>query len=369
LAIGREAGEVDRPQADPRANLQGVLTGSTLSGNEPSGTGEKHARTTLCTHALRVSRHAPFLPHLQLPPRHPERLPPPSSAIQALAEELRRDITILATDIGERHTRKPKSLRLAEDFCASALSKAGYEVTRYPFDADDMTCHNVEVTLRGTTHPDRIILLGAHYDSVWNCPAANDNGSGIAGTLAIARRLAGKPLPCTVRFVCFANEEPPHFHTETMGSWVYAKVCKQRGDDIRAMFTLETIGCFLHEKGSQRWPATPFAKLLPDTGNFILCVGNTHSAPHVKQAAKAFRNRTPLPMLSVAIPNSLGDMGWSDHWGFQQEGYPAFMITDTALFRYNHYHKSTDTPDRLDYISMAHVVDGMLAATIALATN
>jgi Zn-dependent M28 family amino/carboxypeptidase len=309
----------------------------------------------------------PSLPHLHLPPRKHAPLPPPTPAIQALADELRRDITILATDIGERHTRAPKPYRLAEDFCASALRHAGYEVARYPFQADGMECRNLEATLFGTKHPEQIILLGAHYDSVWNCPAANDNASGIAGTLAIARRLAGRPLPRTVRFVCFANEEPPHFHSETMGSWVYAKLCRQRGDDIRAMFTLETIGCFLHEPGSQRWPHTPFAALLPKVADFILNVGNTRSAEIVKLAADAFRARTPLPMLSVAIPNPLGDMGWSDHWGFQQEGFPAFMITDTALFRYNHYHRPSDTPDKLDYLSMAHVVDGMLAATIALA--
>jgi hypothetical protein len=309
----------------------------------------------------------PFFPHLHLPPRKREPLPPPTSAIQTLADELHRDITILATDIGERHTRMPKSLRLAEDFCAAALSRAGYEVTRYPYEADNITCNNLEATLRGTQHPERIILLGAHYDSVYGCPAANDNGSGIAGTLAIARRLAKAPLPFTVRFVCFVNEEPPHFHQDTMGSWVYARMCKGRGDAIRAMFTLETIGCYKHEPGSQRWPVTPFAKLLPTTGDFILCVGNTHSAGVVKNASEAFRARTLFPMLSVAIPNSLGDAGWSDHWGFQKEGFPAFMITDTALFRYDHYHRPSDTPDKLDYLSMARVVDGMLSATIALA--
>jgi Zn-dependent M28 family amino/carboxypeptidase len=307
----------------------------------------------------------PSLPYLSLPKR--ASLPEPTPDLLALADELRRDVTMLATDIGERHTRKPKSLRLAEDFCAAAMTKAGYDVLRYPYEAHGMTCHNLEATLRGTTHPDHIVLLGAHYDSVYNCPAANDNGSGIAGTLAIARRLAAHPLPCTVRFVCFVNEEPPHFHQETMGSWVYAQACRQRGDDIRAMFTLETIGCYKHEPGSQRWPATPFSRLLPSVGDFILTVGNTQSAPIVRTASEAFRKHTRFPILSVAIPNSLGDMGWSDHWGFQREGYPAFMVTDTAPFRYNQYHTSDDTPERLDYVSMARVVDGMLAATIALA--
>jgi hypothetical protein len=307
----------------------------------------------------------PSLPHLSLPKR--ATLPAPTPDLLALADELRRDITILATDIGERHTRKPRSLRLAENFCAAAVVKAGYDVLRYPYQADGMTCHNLEATLRGTTHPERIVVLGAHYDSVYGCPAANDNGSGVAGTLAIARRLAARPLPSTVRFVCFVNEEPPHFHQPTMGSWVYAQACRQRGDDIRAMFTLETIGCYRHEPGSQRWPVTPFSGLLPSVGDFILAVGNTHSAPIVRTTSEAFRTRTAFPMLSVAMPNSLGDMGWSDHWGFQREGYPAFMVTDTALFRYNHYHQPGDTPKKLDYISMARVVDGMLAATEALA--
>lgn len=305
------------------------------------------------------------LPYFKLPGRSP--LPPLTPELSALSAELLRDVSILAGDIGPRNTLRPAKLNLAAEFCRAALQKAGFSVNRSIFDADGVQCANLEAVLPGTRHPERIVVVGAHYDSVHNCPAANDNGSGVAGTLAIARRLASRPQPCTIRFVMFANEEPPHFHTDTMGSLVYARACRAANDEIRAMFTLETIGCYLHEPGSQRWPQHPLTKLLPNVGNFILLCGDTAARHAVKISAEVIEHQAGFPTLAAAVPAKFGDIGWSDHWSFQQNGYPAFTVTDTALFRYNHYHRPTDTPERLDYDSMARVVDGMLAATIALA--
>lgn len=283
--------------------------------------------------------------------------------LRALADELRRDVVTLATDIGERHTGRPERLALAADFGESALHKAGFQVVRQTFSARAVPCHNLIAELRGTTHPDRIIVVGAHYDSVPGCPAANDNGTGVAGTLALARRFAGRPRRCTIRFVLFANEEPPHFHTETMGSLVYARACRARGDDVRAMYTLETIGCYSPEPGSQRWPPHPLTKMLPDVGDFILLTGDTKAKPLVKAAAEAFAGRTAFPMLAAAVPAAAGDIGWSDHWSFLQCGYPGLLATDTALFRYPHYHQPTDTPDKVDFDACARVVDGFEAVT------
>lgn len=306
-----------------------------------------------------------LIPHLSLPKTRP--LEPMSHALIGLAEELRRDVTMLASDIGERNTRTPKSYKLAQEFCRTALAQTGLTVRDSSFNAQGHTCFNFEADVPGTTHPERIVLVGAHYDSVRGCPAANDNATGVAGTLALARRFAANPHPYTIRFALFANEEPPHFHTDTMGSLVYARMCKARGDQITCMYTLETIGCYSDVKGSQHWPSHPLTKFLPDVGNFILLLSDSSARSLVKRAANAFTAHTKFPMLSAALPNSVGDIGWSDHWSFQQVGYPGLLVTDTALFRYRHYHTPEDTVDKVDFDSAARVVDGFHAVTSALA--
>jgi Zn-dependent M28 family amino/carboxypeptidase len=305
------------------------------------------------------------LPYIRLPKRLP--LGPMTPALRALADELRRDVALLATDIGDRNTARPRALALAADFGEAALKKAGLGVERQTFVAGGVPCHNLIAELPGTRHPDRVVVVGAHYDSVRGCPAANDNATGVASTLAIARRLAARPQPCTVRFVLFANEEPPYFHTEEMGSLVYARACRARGDDVRAMYTLETIGCYSDEPGSQRWPAHPLTRILPTVGDFILLTADTSCKRLVRTAADAFAARTPFPMLAAALPAAAGDIGWSDHWSFAQCGYPGLLVTDTAPFRYPHYHTPQDTPDKIDFDATARVVDGFEAATVALA--
>jgi Zn-dependent M28 family amino/carboxypeptidase len=238
-----------------------------------------------------------------------------------------------------------------------------------------MDVHNLEVEIRGTTKPDEIVIIGAHYDNVDDCPAANDNGSGVAATLALARRFApnlshpgetpGPPLfvpPArTLRFVLFVNEEPPNFQTEDMGSLVYARACRERGDNIVAMLSLETIGCYSNEPGSQTYPIKPIGWLYPNTGNFIAFVGDYRSRRLVRQAIGTFRQSTQFPSEGAALPGWIAGVGWSDHWAFWQAGYPAVMVTDTAPFRYPHYHKTSDTPEKLDYQQMARVTKGIEA--------
>jgi Zn-dependent M28 family amino/carboxypeptidase len=223
----------------------------------------------------------------------------------------------------------------------------------------------LEAEIRGDTKPNEIVVIGAHYDSVVNCPAANDNGSGVAAVLALARRQAGQAVGRTLRFVAFANEEPPYFQTEQMGSWVYARRCRRRDEQVTAMFSLETIGCFSDAPKSQHYPP-PFGLLYPSTGNFIAFVGNSKSAPLVRQAVATFRDNEPFPSEGGALPNAIPGVGFSDHWSFWQEGYPALMVTDTAMYRYPHYHESTDTVDKIDFDKMARVVRGLASVIDSL---
>ena len=285
----------------------------------------------------------------------------------ALAVELRRDVEILATDIGPRGFFAPQSYRLAEEFVSAAMRRAGYEIERQTWMAASVSCANLIATLPGTETPERIIVIGAHYDSVEGCPAANDNGSGVAGLLAIARRFAGKPRRSTIRFVFFANEEPPFFNIDEMGSQIYARARRAAGDDIRGMIALETIGCYSNAPKSQRWPHDALNLLLPTVGNFIALVGPSASKPLIARCAKLFEEQFAYGMLAGAAPAAIDQINWSDHRGFIECDYQAFMVTDTAPFRYPHYHLATDTADKLDYESMARVVLGLFAMSAELA--
>jgi hypothetical protein len=177
--------------------------------------------------------------------------------------------------------------------------------------------------------------------------------------LALARRFAGKSVESTLRFVAFVNEEPPYFLSSQMGSYVYASRCKERGDQIVAMISLETIGYFSDAPNSQTYPAPGFGAFYPKTGNFIGFVANVGSRAVLRRTLLIFRAQKKIPSQGAALPGFIPGASWSDHWSFWQQGYPAIMITDTAPFRYPHYHLPTDTPDKLDYDRFALVVSGM----------
>jgi hypothetical protein len=275
----------------------------------------------------------------------------------ALRAELVADVQALAGDIGERNTARTAQLHAAAEFIEASLVRTGLTPRRESYDLRGQACHNIEVEIPGT-RPE-ILVVGAHYDSVFGSPGANDNASGVAGLLALARRFAGKPTAQTLRFVAFVNEEPPYFQTEEMGSLVYAKRCKERGDKITAMISLETIGYFSDAPGSQVYPSPGLGLFYPKTGNFIGFVGNFPSRALVRRAVDLFREQKKIPAEGAALPSLVSGVGWSDHWSFWQCGYPAIMVTDTAPFRYPYYHMSSDTPAKLDYDRFALVVSGM----------
>lgn len=282
-----------------------------------------------------------------------------------LREELRADVQKLAGEIGERNVEHYEQLRASVDFIEQAFSEAGLRSRREGYDVGGKLCENIEVETSGG-RPE-IVVIGAHYDSVLGSPGANDNASGVAALLALARRFAGKPAERTLRFVAFANEEPGHFQTREMGSWVYAHRCQERGDRISAMLSLETIGYFSNAPDSQKYPMPGLGLLYPSVGNFIAFVGNTSSRSLVRQAIASFRAQAQLPSEGAALPANIPGVGWSDHWAFWQHGYPAIMITDTAPFRYPHYHARSDTPDKLDYDSMARLVSRLEKVIVDLA--
>jgi Zn-dependent M28 family amino/carboxypeptidase len=292
-----------------------------------------------------------------MPERNPSKAAGLSEAEIALRAELAADVQKLAGEIGERNRNRYPQLLAAEDFIEASLISAGLKPQRVSYELRGRACHNIEVEIRGTSP--EVFVIGAHYDSVPGCPGANDNGSGVAALLALARRFAGKPMGKTLRFVAFVNEEPPYFQSEEMGSFVYAKRCQARGDRITGMISLETIGYFSDAPGSQKYPGAGLGLFYPSKGNFIGFAANTSSRSLLRATVAAFRKAGRLPCEGASLPAAIPGIGWSDQWSFWQCGYPAIMVTDTAPFRYPHYHEPTDTPDKLDYDRFALVVSGM----------
>ena len=274
-----------------------------------------------------------------------------------LRDELAAHVQKLAGEIGERNMAHYSKLGVAADYIEASFAQAGFRPRRHGYEVQGKLCENIAAEVLGTGQ--EILVIGAHYDSVVGSPGANDNASGVAALLALARRFAGRPSTKTLRFVAFPNEEPGHFQTDQMGSWVYARQCKEKAEPIAGMISLETIGYYSDAAGSQQFPLRGLSAFYGTKGNFIAFVGNLSSAAFVRRSLGAFRQRATLPSEGTALPARVPGVGWSDHWSFWQHGYRALMITDTAPFRYPHYHQRTDTPDKLHYESMARLVHGL----------
>jgi hypothetical protein len=291
------------------------------------------------------------------------RLPRLTATQRQYARELRRHVEQLSVTIGERNLGHPKALTAAADYLAAEL---GASCKRLPYTVRKQPVENLELTLAGTSRRDEIVVIGAHYDSAPGSPGANDNGSGVAAALVLARVLGPVPRARTVRVVLFANEEPPYFQTERMGSLVYARACRAHGDRIVAMLSLETMGYYSNAPDSQHYPPLVGA-FYPDRGNFIGFVANPDSRPLLLEVVERFRKHADFPSEGAALSPSLPGIGWSDHWSFWQADYPAIMVTDTATFRDPHYHTRGDTPAHLDFHSLARVVAGLEPVLRALA--
>ena len=209
-------------------------------------------------------------------------------------------------------------------------------------------------------------MVGAHCDSVPGTPGADDNGTGVALLLEMARVLKEDSSRRTIRCVAFANEEPPYFFTEQMGSRVHARRARQRRKNIAAMISLETLGYCSAAAGTQHSPF-PLRFFYSNTGNFLAVVGNLHSRALVVAFLRHFMAASDFPAEGPATFEWIPGINWSDHWAFWKEGYPVLMLTDTAPFRYPEYHGSRDLPGRIIAPEFARVAYGVAHAVRRLA--
>ncbi len=285
-------------------------------------------------------------------------LPALSPEQTQLRDNLRGHVETLAGTIGERNLHRYAALEAAARYISTLFESIGYQPNLQSFSVQGRTVSNIEIVKPGTEKPEEIIVIGAHYDSILGSPGANDNATGVAGVLELARMLRSQQLSRSVHFVAFVNEEPPYSYTNAMGSRRYAERAASMGERITAMLSLETIGYYSDEDDSQHYPF-PFGLFYPDKGNFIGFVGNLKSRDLVRRAVASFRSHAEFPSEGLAAPGWVTGVGWSDHWSFWKSGYPGIMVTDTALFRYSQCHSSTDRPEIVVYDRLARVVHGL----------
>ena len=260
------------------------------------------------------------------------------------------------------------ALRAAEDFVALELSAAGLRIERHLFPWDDREFHNVVGTLDGSDPARPWVIVGAHFDSTPSTPGADDNASGVAALLEIARLLGRTRPAATLQFVGFNLEEiydlwPPVYR---IGSRAYVRLLKERGVRVAGAFVLEMVG-FTGPR--QVVPAAVrLVKRIPREGTFLAAVGDGNSRHLLRAMERAAQGVMPLVTLAVPLRGWLvPDTRRSDNARFWDAGYPALMVTDTADLRNPHYHRASDTPDTLDFGFMADTVTVVARAAADLA--
>jgi Zn-dependent M28 family amino/carboxypeptidase len=272
---------------------------------------------------------------------------------------LEQHVKAISTDLGPRNHRHEENYKKAAAYISTAFEQSGYSVQNTKDDARPKRGpSNIEVRIEGVSAPSEVIVIGAHYDTSGQSPGADDNASGVAVLLELAKLLKSSSPARTLIFVAFADEEPPHFKQNTMGSLSYARALAKTKVKVVAMISIETVGHFSDAPGSQHYPF-PYNILYPSTGNFLSFVGDLSSRALVQRCIESFRREGTLPSEGLAAPRSAPGVSWSDHWSFWQIGAPALMVTDTGSFRSDHYHTKTDTAEKLDTTRMVRVVTGL----------
>ncbi|MGH8726542.1 MAG: M28 family peptidase, partial [Burkholderiales bacterium] len=237
---------------------------------------------------------------------HAGPLPPLSGEGRALSLRLRLHVAALAA--AERNA----DLETAARYIEAAFAAQGYKPESQYFESGGRRVRNIEVLNQSS------IVVGAHYDTVPGSPGADDNASGVAVLIELAALMKNEALP--IRFVAFANEEPPYFYSGEMGSFAWAKRARERGERIAAMYSLEMLGYYRDTPGSQRYPF-PLGFFYPDRADFIAFVGDLGARGLVRRSIESFRRNAQFPSEGVAAPALIPGVTWSDHWSFRQHGY------------------------------------------------
>jgi len=277
-----------------------------------------------------------------------------------IADQIKKDVVFLADSIGQRNMHTAGTMDASVDFIQERFSSLGFspEIQTYTLRRgvySGRSASNIIAEITGSGQNHEIIVIGAHYDSVPHSPGANDNASGVAVLLSLAELMANSESSRTIRYVAFANEEPPFFQTSDMGSYAYAQRSRDMNEEIIAMIALDGLGYFDDDPKSQSYPLPGLGYAYPDRAEFIGMVTRLRDLSLLNEISAGFNEKGLIPSESAALPGFLPGVNWSDHWSFWKHGYPAILITDTLLFRDPFYHTPNDTPERLNYENMARI--------------
>jgi Zn-dependent M28 family amino/carboxypeptidase len=260
------------------------------------------------------------------------------------------------------YDRHPE-LEQAAQYIQREFSKIGLEVKEDSFQWEGKTHKNILGVKRGKASPDRVVILGAHYDTVPGSPGADDNASAIAVLLEVARNIQAISLGSTLKLIAFGLEEYGY-----VGSLHYADKAKRGGEEIHGMISLEMVG---FTGARQDYPAYMDPKYYPAVGDFIGIVGNENSKALLEVVRRTFKSQIPqLPFEFLVVPgNGVGmeEVRLSDHSPFWDQGFPALLVTDTAFLRNPNYHLPSDTIETLDFEFMKKVAVGIYYSVVELA--
>ena len=281
--------------------------------------------------------------------------------VEVSIDRLRETVDVLCVRFHPRSYPQTANIQGAADWIAGRLEETGLETSFQEYTIPEGTFRNVIGKWEGTNPEAGAVVIGAHYDSeaYSMTPGADDNASAVAVLLELAATRPQIPPTSTWYFLAFCTEEPPFFATEKMGSYRFAEKLKNDGVEVSLMISLEMLGYFSDQPGSQRFPAPGLGLIYPDTGNFVAVVGDLGSGASIKRVKKALAGTGQIPVYSFRGPTFVPGIDWSDHWGFRRLGMPAVMLTDTAFMRNPHYHQVSDTPDTLDFERMSRVVNAL----------
>lgn len=279
---------------------------------------------------------------------------------------IRHDVATLANTPQPRNSYHMESLNMAASYIKEEFSKVSERVTEQTYQVGANTFKNIICSF-GPLNGERIVI-GAHYDVCDDQQGADDNASGVAGLLELARLFDSlqTPLQYRVDLVAYSLEEPPYFRSESMGSHIHAKSLKDSNVVVKAMLCLEMIGYFSDKKGSQDYPVGLLHLFYPNKGNFIAVVGKLGKGQLSRTVKKGIKASSGIEAVSINAPSSLPGIDFSDHLNYWNFNYPAVMITNTAFYRNKNYHQVTDTPNTLDYQKMAEVIKGVYGAVISI---
>jgi Zn-dependent M28 family amino/carboxypeptidase len=277
---------------------------------------------------------------------------------------LKAHVKYLSVDTHPRSFDRHMNLEAAARYIETQFIAAGAQHSSQVVKVDGKDYRNIIVRFGPSTG--QTIVVGAHYDShcdaAESCtPGADDNASGVAGLIELARLLIKTPPKQAIELVAYTLEEPPHFRTEHMGSAWHATSIVGKKSSVKLMVSMEMIGYFSDDKGSQIYPVPGMALLYPDAGNYIGVVGKLSDFAATRKVKALMSGASSLPVQSINAPTWIPGIDFSDHLSYWNVGIPALMVTDTAFMRNKQYHLPGDTYEKLDYTRMAKVVQGVYA--------